>query len=239
MLWKIIAGVVATAAGAIVVAMPFRRLLVLLCALGFGSTLVAQGLPPRPVRPSGSTSTQCGTQSSDQPVSGVAMATWVARVERDGTRALQLLVLWRGSPGWFARGSGSGASGGGNCLVYHSTIRRGDLQLQVEFDSQTRLATISQAPLDPQTGLATIQKEQIELRDQNVVLVDGIGDAKGPRIVGTLRVDPMLPPGRGPLNIGETLRQSQEIVSFLQCDTRIPDPLQKMAELVCTSVLGQ
>ena len=59
-------------------------------------------------------------------------------------------------------------------------------------------------------------------------------------IVGTLRVDPTLPPGRSPVNIGETLRQSQEILSFLRCDTRMPDPLtQKMAEMVCASVLGQ
>lgn len=225
---------------AIVLDMPFRRLLILLCTLGFGSTLVAQDPPPRPVRPTAGTSTQCGTESSDQPVSGVVMATWVARVETDGTRVLEMLVLWRGSPGWFARGSGNGASGGGNCRLYHSTIRRGDLQLQVEFDSQTRLATISRAPLDPQTGLATIQKNQIELRDQNVVLVDGVDDAKGPRILGTLRVDPTLPPGRLPLNIGETLRQSQEILSFLQCDRREPDPLaQTMAARVCASVLGQ
>jgi hypothetical protein len=114
------------------------------------------------------------------------------------------------------------------------------LQLQVEFDSQTRLATISQAPLDPQTGLATIQKKQTELRDQNVILVDGVDEAKGPRVVGTLRVDPTLPPGRSPLNIGEILRQSPEMVSFLRCDTRLPDPLaQKMTEMVCASVLGQ
>ena len=221
--------------------MPCRLvvLLCLLCAIGFGSTLSGQGPPPRPVRP-GSSSTQCGTQASDQVVSGVAMASWMARVERDGTRTLAFLVLWRGSPGWVAPGSGSGASGGGDCRLYHKTIRRGDLQLQVEFDSQTRIATISQAPLDPKTGLATIQKKQVELRDQNVILVDGVDDAKGPRIVGTLRVDPALPSGRTPLNLGETLRQSQEMVSFLKCDTPMADPLrQRMAEIVCASVMGQ
>lgn len=226
--------------GAIVLDMPLRRLLVLLCALGFSATLTAQGPPPQSVRPSGSISTQCGTQSSQQVVSGVVMASWVARVERDGTRTLAFIVLWRGSPGWFARGSRGGGSGGGNCRLYHSTINRGDLQLQVEFDSETRLVTISQAPLDPQTGLAAIQKKEIELRDQNVVLVDGVDEAKGPRIVGTLRVDSTLPPGDSPLWLGETLRRSQEIVSFLKCDTRMADPLaQKMAEIVCASVLGQ
>jgi len=217
--------------------MPFQ-FLVLLCALGVGSTLAAQGPPPRPVRPLGSTSIQCGTQSSQQPVSGVAMATWVARVEGDGSRALVFLVLWRGSPGWFARGSASGASGGGDCRVYHTTIRRGDLQLQIEFDSQTRLATISQALLVPER-VATIRKKAIELRDQNVILVDGVDEAQEPQIVGTLRVDPTLPPGRSPLNLGEMLRQSKEILSFLQCgDPRLADPLaQKAADIVCASVL--
>lgn len=221
--------------------MSCRRLvlLCLLCALGLGSTLAAQG-PPPPVRPQGSSSTGCGTQSSNQPVSAIVMASWVARVERDGTRALAFLVLWRGSPGWFARGSDNRSSGGGDCRVHHATISRSDLQLQFEFDSQTRLATITQAPFDPKTGLATVQKKQIELRDQNVILVDGVDESKSPQIVGTLRVEPALPPGRSLLNIGETLRQSPEIVSFLKCDARVADPLvQKMAEIVCASVLGQ
>jgi hypothetical protein len=223
--------------GAIVLNMPCRRLVALLCALGFGTTLAAQGPPPRPVRPPSG----CGTQSSNQVVSPVVMASWVARVERDGTRALVFLVLWRGSPAWFANGSGLGnrSSGGGDCRLYHSTIQRGDLQLQFEFDSQARLATIALAPFDSRTGLATIRKKQIELRDQNVILVDGVDEAKGPQIVSTLRVDSTLPPGDSPLWLGETLRRSQEIVSFLKCDTRMPDPLaQKAAEIVCASVLG-
>jgi hypothetical protein len=228
--------------GAIVLDMPWRRFVVLLFALGFGSTLGAQNPPPRPVRPPGSTSTQCGTESSNQPVSGVAMASWVARVERDGTRALVFLVIWRGSPAWFASRSGLGnrSSGGGDCRLYHSTIQRGDLQLQVEFDSRTRLATISLAPFESRTGLATIRKKQIELRDQNVILVDGVDQGKEPQIVGTLHVDPTLPPGNSPLWLGETLRRSAETMSFLKCDTRMSDSLQqKAADIVCASVLGQ
>jgi len=167
------------------------------------------------------------------------MASSVARVESDGTRALVFLVLWRGSPAWFAR-SGNGASGGGNCGVYHSTIRRGDVQLQIEFDFQTRLATITQALFVSSAERATVQTKQIELRDRNVVLVDGVDDAKGPQVVGTLRVDPALPPGNSPAWVGETLRSSSEIVSFLRCDTRLDDPLaQRASEIVCASILGK
>ena len=35
----------------------------------------------------------------------MAMATWVARRASDGGRVLELLVLWRGTPAWFARGT--------------------------------------------------------------------------------------------------------------------------------------
>ena len=196
------------------------KLVVLLCVVATGSTLAAQGPPPRPVRPPGSVS----SESADVVVSPVAMATYVAR-RSEGGRVLELLVLWRGTPAWFAR-AGSGASGGGNGQRVTKTIRRGELTLQLEFDRPMRVATIQGKP--------------IELRDQNVVLVDGVDDAKGPRVVGTLRVDPTLPPGESPAGIFLTVRSSPEIVSFLSCDTRLADPLmQKMSETVCANVLGQ
>ena len=124
------------------------------------------------------------------------------------------------------RGSGSGVSSSGDGRRSEKTIRQGGLELHLEFDSQSRLATI--------------QGKQIELRDQNVVLVDGVDEAQGPQVVGTLRVDPTLPSANGRLRIEEILRRSPEIVSFLQCETRLPDPLaQKMAEIVCARVLGK
>ena len=217
----------------------------LICVLGLLGTSSAQGPPPGP-RSAGSRSSQFGTQSSDQVVSPVVLATYVARVWGDGTRTLQMLVLWRGSPGWFARGSGgSSSSGGGDGRRYHSTIRRGDLQLQIEFDTETRLVTISQAPLvslpqSPNIQTAPVKSKQIDLSDRNVILVDEVDGSKGLQIVGTLRIDPVLPAGRSPLPLGDILRQSQELVSFLRCDTRMPDPLsQQMAEIVCARVLGQ
>ena len=58
--------------------------------------------------------------------------------------------------------------------------------------------------------------------------------------LASIRIDPALPAGNSPLWVGEALRRSPELVSFLRCDTRLPDPvMQKMAEMVCASVLGQ
>ena len=217
----------------------------LTCVLGLLGTLSAQGAPPGPRFP-GNTSRQFGTQSNTgQVVSSVVLASYVARVWGDDTRTLQMLVLWRGNPGWFARVAESGGSGGGDERRYHSTIRRGDLQLQAEFDTETRLVTISQAPLvalspSTTTQTATIKSTQINLGDRNVILVDDVDDAKGPQIVGAVRIDPTLPPGRRPLPIDEILRRSPEIVSFLRCDTRMPEPLlQQMVDIVCARVLGQ
>lgn len=217
----------------------------LICVLGLLGTLSAQSAPPGPRSPA-STSRQFGTQSnSGQVVSPVVLATYVARVWGDGTQTLQMLVMWRGSPGWFARGSESSGSGGGDGRRYHSTVRRGDLQLQVELDTETRLVTISKAPLvplpqSPNIQTATIQSNHIDLGDRNVILVDEVDGANGPRILGTLRVEPALPAGRRPLEVEDILRQSPELVSFLRCDTRLPDPLlQQMAEIVCARVLGR
>ena len=217
----------------------------LICVLGLLGTLSAQGPPPGPPL-AGSRSSPFGTQSSDQVVSPVVLATYVADVKGDGTRALRMLVLWRGSPGWFARGSdGSSSSSGGDGRRYHSTIRRGDLQLQVELDTETRLVTISQAPLvplpqSPNIQTATVKSKQLDLGDRNVILVDEVDGSKGAQIIGTLRVDPALPAGRSPLPLGDILSQSQELVSFLRCDTRMLDPQsQQMAEIVCARVLGQ
>ena len=135
--------------------------------------------------------------------------------------------------------------GKANGRRYHSTVRRGDLQLQIEFDTETRLVTISQAPLvalspSTTTQTATIKNTQVNLGDRNVILADEVDDAKGPQIVGTVRIDPSLPPGRRPLPIDDILRRSPEIVSFLRCDTRMPEPLlQQMVDIVCARVLGQ
>jgi hypothetical protein len=48
---------------------------------------------------------------SNRVISPTVVAFWMER-ESDSAKQLDLLVLWRGSPGWFMRGASS--SGGGN-----------------------------------------------------------------------------------------------------------------------------
>jgi hypothetical protein len=180
----------------------------------------AQRPPARTPRPG-------GTSSATRVISPVALVTWVAHYGADGTQTLDLLVLWRGAPGWFAKGAGSGTSSGGNSESFHSTIRYGGLELQLE--------------LQPQTRFATIQGKPIELQDDNVVLVDEVGSPGGPFVARTLRVDPELPrTDNGYPMIETVLRRSPAIVEFLRCDTRVPDGrAQAVVDRICDQVLGR
>ena len=186
-------------------------------------TLSGQGPPPpRRLPLPGRTA----TQSTAQPVSGVAFTTWVGTLDSAGVSTMRLLVVWRGTPGWFARGSGNGESGGGNGSSYHSTIHRGDLNLQLDFDFSTRVASI--------------QGKQVQLGDDNAILVDSVDGRAGPQVIKTLRVDTAPPATDGFPRIEEVLRRSPEILSFLQCDARLSDaPSQKMADLLCSRIVGK
>jgi hypothetical protein len=183
----------------------------------------AQLPPGRRVPPPGANATSSGTRV----ISPVALVTWVSTYGNDGIQVLDLIVLWRGSPGWFSRGSGSGTSSGGSAASFHSTIRYGGLELQLEFESKTRVAQI--------------QGNAIQLHDDNVILVDHVDVTGGPTVVSTLRVDPELPlADNGYPRIEPVLRRSPEIVTFLQCDTRLPDErVRAVIETICRQVLDQ
>lgn len=166
-------------------------------------------------------STQAVSRSTPtRNVSPVAQATWFA-VGRDAVDELELLVLWRGTPGRFMQ---SGGTGGGNRGWRHDVwITRGPIRLTLEFDSAERVATV--------------QGQRVELGDDNVVFVDDVDSADGPRVTGTMRIPSALPGPAG--QIGVVLRASPAIVSFLRCDARRADG-RGDAYLVqlCPQVLG-
>jgi hypothetical protein len=143
------------------------------------------------------------TGTSSQPVSNSTILTWFARIDED-VRQLELLVLWRGAPRWYLRGSSS-MSGGGSGHAFHSTTRFGDIDLQVDFDAQARVAHV--------------QGMRVELHDDNVILVDDIAGPGKPKVAGTRRIDMSLPQPDGvPPSFGAVLRRSSEVLSFVGCD---------------------
>jgi hypothetical protein len=197
---------------------------VVLALLGVVVPAVSAQVPPgRRVPPPGATATSSGTRV----ISPVSLVTWVATYGNDGAQVLDLIVLWRGTPGWFSRGSGSGTSSGGNSAFFHSTIRYGGLNLQLEFE--------------PKTRAVQIQGIRVELNDDNVILVDDVDMPNGLRVVDTLRVDPSLPlTDNGYPRIEAVLQRSEEIASFLRCDARMPDGrAQAIIDSVCAQVAGK
>src|ERR1700676_5456671 len=72
-----------------------------------------------------------------QVISPVVLASWIAERAGTGPERLQLLVLWRGGPGWFLRPGG--VSGGGSGGHYEATLTYGDVQLMLGWDSARRV----------------------------------------------------------------------------------------------------
>jgi hypothetical protein len=186
-----------------------------------------------------------GSNSGTMPVSLSVMATELASADASGRGTLQLLILWRGTPGWFLRGGGAGSSSGGggsigpdSTMIFSHWMSQGGVNLTVRFD--------------PSTRMVWIQDKAMSLDDANVVLVDGVDSPAGPQVVRTLRIDPEYEttpeplsygmPGRGPqmrprpVPVQVFIRRSPELVEFLQCDVPLPGISayeQKMFDSMC------
>ena len=95
------------------------------------------------------------TRASSRPVSPTVFASYISRGEH-----LTLLVLWRGSPGWFwsVEGGSGGAGGSGDRMF--QVVNAGGLTFRIEYDFQA--------------GTATVEGRTVTLNDTNVVLVDNV-----------------------------------------------------------------
>jgi hypothetical protein len=199
------------------------------------------------------------TSSSTRPLSATVIGTFVTR-----NGELTLIVLWRGSPGWFARGgSGNGAGGGGSSSAGRNVgfewFSYGGKSFSVEFDFTS--------------GIARLLEQEIRLSETNVVLVDDVDSVSGARIVGRHWVDSKLPE-RPALDSGASaadqslamiasdpllvaIRRDPALGAYLQCDVpvpvpdgleaSIPDPaararlveyLQGMIAMICRQAVG-
>ena len=129
-----------------------------------------------------------------QVISPTVEVSVITERHNDGVDQLELLVLWRGAGGWFLR-PGSMTSGRGTSAEHsHLTIRRGNLQLTLEYDRPTRVVTIQGKPFN--------------LPGDNVVFVDAVDVPEGPRVTGTMRVAQAMPgpPGKSDSYCGSRVR---------------------------------
>jgi hypothetical protein len=150
--------------------------------------------------------------------SASVVVTTIAHNESDGTPTLDVAVFWRGTPGWFTAGDPGGQSGGGTSTGLPDGrpgpetlfIGVGGLRLEVQFD--------------PGTGRVQIQDQSISLESGNVILVDEVDSAAGPRIVETMRVEPRF--SGEFVDIDTVVRRHPALFPFLRCDVRFPDQPQ-------------
>jgi hypothetical protein len=147
-----------------------------------------------------------------QIVSPVAASTWMH--EATQSDEAYLIVVWRGTPGWFARGNQHSESGGGGGGLRRESVTYGSISLDVSLDIAHRLATI-------QGG------KPISLGQDNVVLVDHVDEPAALTVVKTLRIDDPSLPDRAP-RVPLALKRSAEVVAFLRCDLRLPDEMQML-----------
>jgi hypothetical protein len=162
--------------------------------------------------------------AGDRVLSPAVVGAWFTHFDAPGSNTLDLLVLWRGSPGWFLRGESRGGSGGGGGTGRRTvSVRYGGLLLHALFDGPARLAEID--------------GRSVPLNDHNVVLVDDVDSASGLKVVKTLRVDPALP---DPVRTEIVIRRSSELVAYLRCDVKLSDARQQsMMDSICAQVIGR
>jgi hypothetical protein len=147
-----------------------------------------------------------GSTVLDRVVSPRVVATYVTRGPR-----LALLVLWRGSPGWF-RGDGSAggtsrSTAAGGFYDQILTVVMGDVTLKVEIHHTD--------------GTAQILGRTIQLDLANTVLVDGVDSPSGPEIVSVGGMDPALTKAPDPLPL--LFARTPQLDEFLRCDDVMPD----------------
>jgi hypothetical protein len=136
-------------------------------------------------------------------ISPSAVMTLATKQDHNNVHTLALVVVWKGSDGWHSRGAPENSSGGGAERWFEYTVRDGGLDLKVRFDAVNRIAEMA--------------GRKLALRDDNVILVDGVASPSGPKVVGTLRIDPKLATGPdGFPVVADLWTRSPEIVSFLK-----------------------
>ncbi|MEQ1757338.1 MAG: hypothetical protein ABL986_03395 [Vicinamibacterales bacterium] len=122
---------------------------------------------------------------------------------------VDLLVLWRGNPGWFDYAQVSAGAGGNG---KHGVKSRGK-SVELRFDRR-----------NDSVGLL---RDTLALQGANVLLLDDVDNPNGVIIAGTRRIEPLDSGSDGQAAgdpIRALIRQSPEVFEFLRCDPVFADP---------------
>lgn len=150
-------------------------------------------------------------------VSSTVVAAHCSHREGDN-ELVDLLIAWRGQPGWF----GDGASGGGGTRRFGAGTKGRVSQSAIYND----VTLAFDADFD--AGAVTISDLTVRLKGLNVILIDQVERADTKPRPATLWIEPRLPLGKD-VNLLMTLR-SPALRKFLRCEVpmRAPSPTSRM-----------
>lgn len=143
-------------------------------------------------------------------VSSTVVSTFCSHRQGDNLM-IDLLILWRGKPGWFQGHSGGGAGGGGS--------RRFDAGSKGQVSEHKTYSDVTigfDANFD--TNVVTIGRSAVTLDHINTVIIDDV-DGEW-RISSTRWTEPRLPLV-GDWNLA-LARRSNELLRYLRCDIPMP-----------------
>ena len=172
-----------------------------------------------------------GTAMGSAIASPVVVASWITSTAPAGGEKLDLLVLWRGTPGWFKPTNGRKSAQGGSSPAsvtggpIRQSLRFGDVDLEILFDARARVAQI--------------QGRTVSLGNDNAVLVDKINESNGFQVVKTASIAPQSP--GLPFRFDDIFRRAPELFDFLGCAIT-PDPHPEKKEIsstVCDRLRGR
>ncbi len=142
---------------------------------------------------------------------------------------LELLVLWRGKPGWFLSGTTHGASYSEASGKWTANINYGGFPLLLSFEPSSRTALIQGQAISMPIGT-------------NVISVDKVDSPATPALLKAFELDP----GDEPVDpragrLGQLLARSAPIVLFLQCDVGLPteNTNRMIRRVACDGIRGR
>jgi hypothetical protein len=153
-------------------------------------------------------------------VSSTVVATFCGH-RQDENEMLDLLIVWRGSPGWFQNRHFGGGGGGGSRKFGAGT--KGYVAMQQAYGD----VTISfDADFDANT--VAIGERTVALGRVNTIVVDKVDQPGVHRISAIRRTEPRLPLG-GDVNLF-LAQHSRRLLNDLHCEIPMPTPPSRIPQ---------
>ena len=188
--------------------------------------------------PSASSQTRPGTAATSggsRIISPSVVATAIFESSSGGDAELQLLVLWRGAPGWFlgADQRGSWTRGDSGPASRDSAVPENVIVHLLSFGTRS-----FEVRLHSNREAAEVAGQVVSLREGRAVIVDGVDRERGSIVVGTRQIGTRasgIPPRIEPL-----LREAPELAAFLRCEQSLENvSIQTMVAETCRQILGR